>query len=400
MEHDNVMVNICSFIPEEHLFLDMMLVSRQFYNWSYASIENFVLRADLMEAAAMAEMESNKKTDQDTEKDEYENRLGAEMLRIMKNLLSRMTRLRSLTLDGFGENVLAIQQFNHRDDHHVDNVLQSLFSQGSIKETLTELHLRNLCTASDIVVSDLTHLTRLTLSFMGRVPIKSDAPRWKSLTVEDLPSLKSVLLHDCTLPRKVTFRRVPQLSSLSFDGCDRLSDGRLLKILSQFDNTLAQSAASHLHEHSLSQSLSQNMSSQASDSLTASEVLMTVPVRSQEDLASRKLSRLTLNQCQPLKNPIIVVDTLEDLRINNCVNLAIPFIRCDNLKTLHIMYCPNLENLLLGCDNLKSIDLHMSGKDDGPSKTTAIVPSKTSSRQAIVDAIRQHYGKDNITISM
>lgn len=408
-----------------------MLVSRQFMSWSYSSIERFVFSAEDMELATLpppspattTDDNSNKNHDQahmgmgddgwkaeadDDRHRRHHMRHGAAVLSLMLRMLSRMDRLRSLTLDGFGPHVLP-----------ADSALQRLLGQHQqLGGTLRELHLRMICTADrEITVSGLPHLTHLTLSFMGKSHTRAGTS-WRSLTVQDLPSLKSVLLHDCVLPGRIAFHRVPELETLAFEGCDRLSDGRLLKVLSQFDNTLAlratqvagimqgQGQGSTAASSSLSSS-SSSSSSQSSDtpgtvmkSPTTTEVLSTLKVRPIAELASRKLKKLVLKQCQPLSNPIIVVDTLEDLRINNCGSLCVPFIRCDGLKMLHIVYCPRLQNLLLGCDNLKHIDLHMSGRDDDNSSGSGSKDRAMSPRQAIKAALQQHYGKGNISINM
>lgn len=218
------------------------------------------------------------------------------------------------------------------------------------------------------------------------------------IEVRALKELLSLEFYDCSLgDGGLKLSNVPKLEKLVLFKCTKVSDLALL-------NTLKPLLEEEIED------LNRSFNTQDEEIANGDK-----PAKNDDDsifdihvnFRKRKygaLKKLYLTECEPLQNPVIQSNTLEEIKIINCKYISKPFISCPALTNLQLNWCENLKNLSLACDNLRSIDLTGAGityssSSQSNSQGSATKKEENTVLQNVVGCLKRFYG-DQITITL
>ncbi|KAG2386047.1 hypothetical protein C9374_003196 [Naegleria lovaniensis] len=378
ISHKHPMLHLLSFLPVEDLLLNVALVSKKLYRACMDSVEELVLDCDEMNLSSG-------------------NGVSEDVTQLIE-IVNRFPRMKTLSLDG-------LEWFN-------DLCLSSLLEK--LPPNLYDLHIRECGLDSPSLVDrkllnsgtfqNPTTPSPSSTILQEKSPIQQlkylrfSSCTFTSIEVRALKELLSLEFYDCSLgDGGLKLANVPKLEKLVLFKCANVSDLALL-------NTLKPLLVEELED------LNRSFNTQDEEIANGDK-----PARNDDDsifdihvnFRKRKygaLKKLFLTECEPLQNPVIQSNTLEEIKIINCKFISKPFISCPQLTKLQLNWCENLKNLSLACDNLRSIDLTGAGvtyssSSQSNSQGSATKKEENTVLQNVVGSLKRFYG-DHITITL
>jgi len=255
---------------------------------------------------------------------------------------------------------------------------------------LVELHIRE-CGLESPLISE----SKQIIENKAPLPIQLQILRISSCQLNDfevreLSELTTLELYDCSIGASgIKISGCSKLEKIVLFKCTELNDAKLLNMLRPLLKEEQQSDVEEPGEES------EKPATNDDDSI--------FDIASRGNRKTGPLKKLFLTECEPLSNPVIQSNSLEEIKIIDCKFISKPFISCPSLTKLQLNWCENLKSLNLACDNLQCIDLTGAGvtysSSQSNSQGTATRKDENVVIQQVIAGLKKHYG-DQITITV
>ncbi|KAL9644376.1 hypothetical protein ABK040_005834 [Willaertia magna] len=350
LKDEKILFQLFKFFTNEEILQTLQYLNKYFNKISYLNIFNFVV------------------DNENYHFDELDDGMNT-----LIDVIKKFTNLKSLTIDG-------IDTF---DDEIFSKLLRNLPSE------LKEIHIRECGISSpkiiDIINDDLNQISNMQILKVLRFSFCE----LDKLEIGNLKNLQNLEFYDCQFENAPKVFNCKQLEKIILFKCSKLTDLKLLNLLKTFiDEELINKKESSEEEEEDGAKPAKNDDDSIFD------------VYSKDERVKGNLKKLFITECEPLTNPVIQSNTLEEIKLIDCRYLNKPFISCPELHTLQLNWCENLQNLTLACDNLKSIDLTGAGVNFSHSQNSE--PGNYQENpilKVVVEELRKHYGSE-LTITM
>ncbi|EFC40345.1 predicted protein [Naegleria gruberi] len=363
--------NILSFLDFDELIHTVALVSKATHYAVHHSVEHLTLDSENTNFGDVEHLSE----------EEQQNHNMTNMI----DIVNRFPSLKVLSLDGL--------------DFFTDVCLSKLVE--NLPPHLSEIHIRE-CPLDSPIILDKKSMnsesfsqssdTEYIPSIQQLKVLRFSAIKFTSFEVGYLKNLLSLEFYDSSFEKCLKIIQCSKLDRLICFKCTGLGDTLLLATL----KSLLYEEVAHLQSVSNTNSQTEENDLEGKPADNDDDSIFDT-ARNVKNRKYGSLKKLYLTECEPLTNPVIQSNTIEEIKIIDCKYLSKPFISCPALNRLQLNWCENLKSLNLACDNLQFIDLTGAGvtysNSQSNSQGSATSKKENTILHNVIGGLRKHYGE-------